>query len=304
MGLPGCADRIVSQPAIALRSIVKRFGTATALDGASLSVTRGTVHALLGENGAGKTTLMRIAYGLEQPDSGTVELGGHAVRLRGSADAIERGVGMVQQQFALVPAMTVAENVALGGRGTYRPTHAASQVRALADRTSLHVDPDARVADLSPAALQKLAILKIFAREAHTVILDEPTAVLAPMEARELLTLVRAIADAGGAVVLVTHKLREALAVADEVTVLRRGRTVLRADAKSMSEADLASAMFPDGIANDGPIAKPSTVGAVVAELRDVGRRDGQGITGIRDACLGVRHGEELHIAGVTGAGH
>jgi simple sugar transport system ATP-binding protein len=267
-------------------------------------VARGTVHALLGENGAGKTTLMRIAYGLEQPDSGTLELGGQVIKLRGSADAIARGVGMVQQQFSLVPAMSVAENVALGRSGRYRPEEVAKEVHALAARTSLRVDPESRVADLPPAALQKLELLKIFSRDAHTLILDEPTAVLAPAEARELMSLLRKVADDGSAVVLVTHKLREALAIADEVTVLRRGRTVLQAAARSISEADLASVMFPDVVPIDGQSPRPAAQGAVVAELRDVELRDEAGITRVHRASLAVRSRELLGVAGVEGSGH
>jgi ABC-type uncharacterized transport system ATPase subunit len=294
----------VSQPALSLQSIVKRFGTVTALDGASLTVTGGTVHALLGENGAGKTTLMRIAYGLDHPDSGLVQVEGATVRLRAPADAIMRGVGMVQQHFSLVPAMTVADNVALGGRGRYHPREAAEQVRELARQTALQIDPEARVGDLPPAAQQKLELLKLFAREARTLILDEPTAVLAPTEANELMTLLRRVADGGAAVVLVTHKLREALAIADKVTVLRRGRTVLTTDARSIAEANLARAMFPDGFALETSAFVPRKVGPMIAELRDVELRDRYGVARVHRATVGVRAGEVLGIAGVEGSGH
>ena len=165
---------------------------------------------------------------------------------------------MVQQHFALVPAMTVAENVALGRRGRYRPEEAVDRVRALARATSLTLDPDARVSDLPPAAQQKLELLKSFSRGARTLILDEPTAVLAPAEAQDLMRLVRRVADDGGAVVLVTHKLREALAIADEVTVLRRGRTVMTARADAISEHDLARAMFPDEPTPELPVITPA----------------------------------------------
>ena len=144
----------MSPPALALHGIIKRFGAVTALDGASITVAHGTVHALLGENGAGKTTLMRIAYGLDRPDAGVLQIDGNDVRLRDPADAIARGLGMVQQHFSLVPAMTVAENIALGRRGGYRLTEATDRVRALAQRTSLHIDPAARAGDptISPRA--------------------------------------------------------------------------------------------------------------------------------------------------------
>ena len=294
----------MSAIALSLQSIVKRFGAVTALDGASLTVTRGTVHALVGENGAGKTTLMRIAYGLEHPDSGVVTIDGQVATLRTPSDAIERGIGMVQQHFSLVPAMTVADNVSLGGRGRYRPDEAAAQVRALAQRTSLHIDPEARVGDLPPAAQQKLELLKIFARAARTLILDEPTAVLAPAEAHELIALLRRVADDGAAVVLVTHKLREALEIADEVTVLRRGRTVLSAAAHAISEPELARAMFPEGTAPETSTAAATPAGSVVAELRDVELRDRRGTTRMHRASLSVRSGEILGVAGVEGSGH
>ena len=287
-----------------LRSIVKRFGPVTALDGASLAVSRGTVHALLGENGAGKTTLMRIAYGLDRPDAGAVELDGHPVALRAPADAIRRGVGMVQQHFALVPAMTVAENLALGRRGRYRPEEAIDRVRTLARATSLTLDPDARVSDLPPAAQQKLELLKSFSRGARTLILDEPTAVLAPAEAQDLMRLVRRVADDGGAVVLVTHKLREALATADAVTVLRRGRTVMTARADAISEHDLARAMFPDEPTPELPVPVDREGGAVVAELHNVDLQDLRGVVRVRGASLEVRAGEILGVAGVEGSGY
>ncbi len=294
----------MSREALALHSIVKRFGPVTALDGASLTVARGTVHALLGENGAGKTTLMRIAYGLERPDSGVIAVDGQPASLRAPADAIQLGVGMVQQHFALVPAMTVTENVALGGHGRYRPRDAADRVRVLAQASSLPINPDARVSDLPPAGQQKLELLKIFSRRARTLILDEPTAVLAPMEAQELMRLVRRIADDGGAVVLVTHKLREALTTADEVTVLRRGRTVLTASAATISEDELARAMFPDDVTLEASSRIRREAGPLVAELRNVEVRDARGVTRVNGASLGVRAGEILGIAGVEGSGH
>ena len=294
----------MSETALSLQSIVKRFGGVTALDGASLTVSRGTVHALLGENGAGKTTLMRIAYGLERPDAGVVQLGGETVTLRAARDAIERGVGMMQQHFSLVPAMTVAENVALGSQGRFHPRAAADHVRALARQTALQISPEARTGDLPVAAQQRLELLKIFSRNARTLILDEPTTVLAPAEARELMGLLRRVADDGGTVVLVTHKLREALAVADEVTVLRRGRTVLTAPARGISEAGLARAMFPEEMVPDAHVGVERPTRGVIAELRDVELRDSQGIIRVRSATLTVSAGEILGIAGVEGSGH
>ena len=294
----------MSGAALSLQSIVKRFGRVTALDGASLAVAPGTIHALLGENGAGKTTLMRIAYGLERPDAGVVQIGGETVTLHAAKDAIERGVGMVQQHFSLVPAMTVAENVALGGRGRFHPRVAADRVRTLAQDTSLRVDPDTRVADLPVAAQQKVELLKLFSRQARTLILDEPTSVLAPSEARELMALLRRVANDGGAVVLVTHKLREALAVADEVTVLRRGQTVVTTSARTISEDALARAMFGDGVTPEGLAPAQRAPGRAIAELRDVDLHDGRAVPRVRGATLTVYAGEILGVAGIEGSGH
>jgi len=294
----------VSAPALTLRAIVKRFGPVTALDGASLTVARGTVHALLGENGAGKTTLMRIAYGLDRPDAGLIELGGKSVRLRAPSDAIDHGLGMVQQHFSLVPAMTVTENIELGRRGPYRPREASGRVRMLSLQTSLHIDPDAHAADLPPASQQKLELLKIFSREARTLILDEPTAVLAPAETEELMRLVRRVANEGGAVVLVTHKLREALAVADEVTVLRRGRTVLTAPTHTLDEAALARAMFSDDVVSETCGTPSTTRGPVIAEMRNVELRDRQGVLRVHRTSIAVHAGELLGLAGIEGSGH
>jgi simple sugar transport system ATP-binding protein len=294
----------VSDTALSLHGIVKRFGTVIALDDASFTAARGTVHALLGENGAGKTTLMRVAYGLEHPDSGTVLIDGSPVTLRTARDAIARGVGMVQQHFSLVSAMTVAENVSLGGRGRFHPAEAATRVRALANTASFEINPDARIRDLSPAAQQKVEVLKALARGARTLILDEPTAVLAPPEAAELMRLLRGLADAGTTVVLITHKLREALAIADAVTVLRRGRTVSTMPARDTSEEALARAMFPEGVAADSSPTAHRHSGPVVAELGAVDVRDARGFVRLRAATIVVRAHEIVGVAGVEGSGH
>jgi simple sugar transport system ATP-binding protein len=178
-------------PALVLEHIDKWFGTVRALSDASLWVRRGTVHAVLGENGAGKTTLMRVAYGMATPDRGAVRVDGRRVRLRSPADAIERGIGMVHQHFTLVPTMTVAENLALGGRGTSRSDEMSAALRDLAGAAGSPIDLNARVGDLSVIAQQRLELLKVLARNAEILILDEPTAVLAPAEADDLLRRLR-----------------------------------------------------------------------------------------------------------------
>ena len=310
----GTPPPAATPPALSLRGVRKRFGRTLALDGATIDVRAGRVHALLGENGAGKTTLMRVAFGMVRPDAGEVELHGSPHRPATPAAAIALGLGMVHQHFALVPAMTVAENVALGGHGRFDPRAAERRVEALGEATGFRIDPRARVADLGVGAQQRVEILKALARDARTLVLDEPTAVLAPDEARELLGHLRRFADEGRAIVLITHRLRDALAVADDVTVLRAGRTVLAAPAGPLTERDLARAMLGAGpladpalaeevLAEQSRAATAPAAGAVVARLDGVTLVDERGVERIRGAVLGVRAGEILGVAGVEGAG-
>ena len=291
-------------PMLAFEGIGKRFGDVVALDGASLAVRPGTVHALLGENGAGKTTLMRIAYGMVSPDRGVLRIDGQPVRLSAPADAIARGVGMVHQHFTLVPAMTVAENIALGGHGRFDARSAAERIHSLAQSTGLPIDPGARVGDLSVTAQQRLELLKALSRDARVLILDEPTAVLAPAEADDLLRRIRELADAGRAVVLITHKLREALRVADDITVLRRGATTLTQPRPQVDEERLIEAML--GAREPQPPAAPRTPasGPPVVDARDISVADGAGSMRIRNATFQVRGGEIVGVAAVEGSGH
>ena len=331
-------------PPLELERVTKRFGATVALRAASLRVRAGTVHALLGENGAGKSTLVNVAFGHVRPDEGRVLVDGRPRAIASPADAIAAGIGMVHQHFLLVPAMTVAENVALGRRGRLDLRAVAAEIRAVQEATGLRVEPEARVGALDVAGQQRVEIVKALVRGARTLVLDEPTAVLAPSEAAELLAWVRRFADAGNAAVLITHKLREALAVADDVTVLRRGATVLAAPASGLDEAALVAAMLGTGdegrdrtrdVAPGGPPrihdapeiagerhpsiassgratpadAKADDVGAgaerpVVLRLDGAGFRDDDGVERLRDASLVVRAGEIVGVAAVEGAGH
>ncbi len=295
---------IDAAPALALDHIEKRFGAVQALAGASLVVNRGTVHALLGENGAGKTTLMRVAYGMEAADSGAIRIHGVLAVLRSPAEAIARGIGMVHQHFTLVPAMTVAENIALGGHGVFDAREMAARVRALAGATGLSLEPDIRVRDLSVTAQQRLELLKVLNRDAEILILDEPTAVLPPSEADHLLRQLREFADGGRAVVLITHKLREALRVADEVTVLRHGATTLTRRAAEVDEEQLLEAMLGRR-RHDAPRPVPNApAGEPVIVARTVSVADGAGSIRVRDATFEVRSGEIVGVAAVEGSGH
>ena len=297
--------------ALALRDIDKRYGATQALASASLYVRPGTVHALLGENGAGKSTLLRIAYGMEHPDAGTLVVHGSSVRFGSPADAIAHGIGMVHQHFTLVPVMTVAENVALGGRGRLDLPRITAKLHELTERTGFALDADAKVESLSVAAQQRVEIAKALVRDARLLVLDEPTAVLPPTESERLLRWLRGHADRGYTVVLITHKLREALSVADDVTVLRRGRTVLAIRGPDATIDSLTLAMI--GPADDAAESRPpitderrsarATSAEPVFRVERVALTDERGIVRIRDATFTVDPGEILGIAGIEGSG-
>ncbi len=309
---PGSKPPQIFDPTIALNltSITKTFGQVRALDAAELLVRTNTIHALLGENGAGKTTLMRIAFGMTAPTAGSIIVNGEARSFRSSADAIAAGIGMVHQHFTLVPAMTVAENIALGGHGRLHIAKARDTVRAVGQETGLAVDPNAIVSSLSIGAQQRVEILKAFVKEAKILILDEPTAVLAPQEAHELLTQLRHFARTKGTVILITHKLRDAIEFADDVTVLRRGKTVLAAKTESVTEHVLASAMIgvdPNGSIdinkahNNTLVYRPAQ--HAVFNLDNVSASNERGVRTLTAASLQVHANEVVGIAAVEGNG-
>ena len=297
-----------TQPeALALIGVSKCFGSTTALDDVSLYVGKGRVHALLGENGAGKTTLMHVAFGMVRPDAGTVQLHGRPVSIHRPADAIAVGLGMVHQHFTLVPAMTVAENLALGGRGRLRRRDMMATVRLITDLTGFALDPSAPIETLSVGAQQRVEIAKALVNRATVLVLDEPTAVLAPAETEELLQWIRRFADAGNSVVLITHKLTEALFVADDVTVLRRGRVVHTGLAATASAQSITAAMIGRDRAVVGPHAvatRPVLAPTPVLAAYGITVRDERGSVRLRGATLAVRAGEIVGVAGVEGAGH
>jgi len=290
-------------PALELRGIHKRFDTVVALDDVELVVRPGGVHALLGENGAGKSTLMRIAYGLVRADAGSVWINGHPQRAS-VRDSMRAGAGMVHQHLSLVPALTAAENVALGGRGRLRPESAMAILSQAAERFGLAVPANARVRDLSVVEQQRLEILKALVRGARVLILDEPTAVLAPSDARALLQWAREFAAGGGAIVIVTHKLPEALSIADDITVLRRGRLVFSGPRGGVSEQELARAIFPEDTRAPTTVAVGAGTGDVVVRASKVVINDERGAPAIRGASFEVRSGEIVGIAAVEGSGH
>lgn len=288
--------------AVELRGVEKRFDTVQALDGVDLAVRAGTVHALLGENGAGKSTLMRVVYGLIAPDAGVVRIAG-SVAPASVRDAMRLGVGMVHQHLSLVPTLTAEENLVLGGRGRLDPRLAARRLQEVSDASGLRVPHHLPVHELTIVEQQRLEILKALARGARVLILDEPTAMLAPSEVRDLLAWLRRFADGGGTVVLVTHKLREALAVADDVTVLRRGRVVHRGAVSASSEHTLARAIFPE-VLERSPVSAIAEAGRVVVRALSVDIRNSRGGSGISDASFELRAGEIVGVAAVEGSGH
>jgi general nucleoside transport system ATP-binding protein len=283
--------------------VSKNFAGVAALERVDLVVTRGGVHALLGENGAGKTTLMRIAYGLLAADAGTIDLFGARLLSPSVRTAVAAGVGMVHQHLSLVPNLSPAENLVLGGRGLFHRRAADALLARTAEQSGLRIPRVPLVRELSLVEQQRLEILKALSHGARLLILDEPTAILAPSESDELLRWIRGFTASGGSVILVTHKLREALAVADRVTVLRRGHVVHSGAASEASEASLARAMFPESAAST--VSTPRTSPAeVVARLSSVDVRDDRGAIRARGATFDVRRHEILGIAAIEGSGH
>jgi general nucleoside transport system ATP-binding protein len=302
-------------------------------DGISLSVAPGQVHALLGENGAGKTTLMNVLYGLTQPDEGEILIDGKPARFGSPKDAIAVGIGMVHQHFMLVPTFTVAENVTLGieqgfGDRSARPIRwrflpsgaqpggtggrppggilldrrrTRREVSELSHRYGLDVDPDALVEDLPVGIQQRVEIVKALVRKANVLILDEPTAVLTPAETEELFRIVRQLRDGGTSIVFISHKLREVQAIADKITVLRRGE-VVGERTPSATEEDLASLMVGRNV--QLRVSKtPAKPGDVVLDVNGLVVTGADGGTWVNEMSFQVRAGEILGIAGVQGNG-
>ncbi len=295
----------MSQPiALRLSGITRRFGETLANDDISLSLRRGEVLALLGENGAGKTTLMSILFGHYSADRGTVEVEGRALPPGNPRAAIEAGVGMVHQHFSLAENLTVLENVMTGTERLWRPRAGMAAARrklmSLAERFALRVDPDRRVGDLSVGEQQRVEILKALYNQARILILDEPTAVLTPPEARHLYQTLRGMARDGVSLIFISHKLHEVMEAADRVVVLRRGRVVAERRPAETSKEVLAELMVGRRITR--PVRAPATPGDVVVEARNLSVRR-RGATGLHDVSFTLRAGETLGIVGVSGNG-
>jgi simple sugar transport system ATP-binding protein len=293
-------------PALELRGVTKRFGSLVANDSVDLDLRKGEVHALLGENGAGKSTLMNVLYGLHQPDEGQILMSGEPVRIDSPRRAIQMGIGMVHQHFMLIPVMTVAENIVLAAeprRGPFLDFAAArGKVREISARYGLAVDPDARVEDVTVGQQQRVEILRALYRGAEILVLDEPTAVLTAQETAELFGVLRELRERGASVVFISHKLGEALEIADRITVLQRGRKVATLDARDATEAELARLMVGRDVLFrlEKPPASP---GEPLLEVSDLEAVDDRGLPALRGVSLTVRGGEVVGIAGVDGNG-
>ena len=289
-----------------LEGITKRFGSLVANDGIDLSVAPGQVHALLGENGAGKTTLMNVLYGLLQPDEGEILLDGKPARFRSPNDAIAAGIGMVHQHFMLVPVFTVAENVTLGIEETNRAglldrRKTRRDVADLSRRYGLEIDPDALVEDLPVGIQQRVEIVKALVRQATVLILDEPTAVLTPAETEDLFRIIKQLKEGGTSVVFISHKLKEVQAIADTITVLRRG-AVVGERPPSATEDELAALMVGRNV--QLRVSKePARPGDVVLDVSDLTVADQTGRVWVNGLSFQVRAGEILGVAGVQGNG-
>jgi general nucleoside transport system ATP-binding protein len=291
-----------------LRGISKAFPGVVANDGIDLVVEPGEIHALLGENGAGKSTLMNVLYGLYQPDAGEILVDGQPVTFSDPGDAIAAGIGMVHQHFMLIPVFTVTENVMLGTESVSGPigmldtADARGRIVELSERHGLRVDPDAMIEDLPVGVRQRVEIIKTLYRQSDVLVLDEPTAVLTPQEIDDLFEVMRSLKATGTSIIFITHKLNEVLAVADRITVLRRGRVVGTTTPGEADEAELARMMVGRPVQLE--VSKdPARPGDAVLQVTGLTVHDDRGHAAVRGLDLTVRAGEIVAVAGVQGNG-
>jgi general nucleoside transport system ATP-binding protein len=298
------ADRIT--PLVEMREIVKRFPGVLANNGINLEVRRGEVHALLGENGAGKTTLMNILSGLYQPDNGEIRVEGELKSFRSTRDAIQAGIGMVHQHFSLVDVFTVAENVIIGldrPRLKLNTSEVEEVLLEMGQKYGLQVDPRAKIWQLSVGEQQRVEILKMLYRDAQLLILDEPTAVLAPQEAKELAKTLRQMVSTGRSVLYISHKLREVLEVADRITVLNSGQNVATIPASDIDEKQLTQLMVGGVPVQISEKARESQPQRVILDIADLWVRGDRGNQALQGFTLQIREGEILGLAGIAGNG-
>src|SRR5688572_13653242 len=293
-------------PAIELIGIDKRFGAVHANKDVTLSIAQGSIHGIIGENGAGKSTLMSILFGFYSADQGEIKVKSQPVTIKSSSDAINLGIGMVHQHFMLVDPFTVLENVVLGAEEGKLIGPALAKARQeltrLARDYELEVDPDAIVGDLPVGLQQRVEILKALFKGAETLILDEPTGVLTPDEADHLFRILGQLRDQGKTVILITHKLREIMAITDHVSVMRRGEMVATKETKKTSVEELAELMVGRSVLLRVKKGK-ATPGEIVLDIKNLTWKDRKGVARVDNVSFTVRKGEIVGIAGVSGNG-
>ena len=289
-----------------MQSITKRFPGVIANDGVDLSVEQGSIHALLGENGAGKSTLMRILYGMYTPEHGRIFLAGREIRIPNPRAAIHLGIGMVHQEFQLVPSLTVAENIALG----YEPCRNAlvdrktqhCQIEAILERFGFSLPLDKPIADLPVGIQQQVEIIKLLYRKAELLILDEPTSVLTPQEVDGLFAALQILRREGKTIIYITHKLREVKTICETATILRRGKVVGRLEVAAASEKELANLMVGEQVI-DQVFPRSRQIGKEQLVLKQVTALDDRGVSVLREVSMALRAGEIVGIAGIQGSG-
>jgi simple sugar transport system ATP-binding protein len=288
-----------------IKGITKKFGDLVANDSIDLKVNNSQILAILGENGAGKSTLMNVVYGLLPADSGEILIDEKKVEINSPADALAVGIGMVHQHFMLVPVFTVAENIVLGHeqsqRGVITLTEAKAKIKKICDEFKFEIDPDALIENLPVGVQQRVEIIRALMYDAKVLILDEPTAVLTPQETDELLNMMKALKSKGTSIIFITHKLREVKEVADQITVIRRGKVVGTVD-PSTSQEELASLMVGRNV--DLKVDKSnSTLGETILKIDRLNIYDGSGRAIVSNLSIDIKSGEILAIAGVQGNG-
>lgn len=297
----------MSTPIIEMRNISKAFPGVLANDRVSLTLHQGEILALLGENGAGKSTLMSILFGLYEPDEGEILIRGEKVQIKDPNDATRYGIGMVHQHFKLVPNFTVLQNVILGVEpahmGFLKMDEARKKVMELSDRYHFNIDPDAMVEDITVGMQQRVEIIKMLYRNNDVLIFDEPTAVLTPQEIDELMVIMRQLKEEGKSIIFITHKLKEIKAVADRVTVLRKGALVDTVPVDSVSIDDMSEMMVGRVVDLNFEMGPPQ-LGEEILKVEDLSRKEGrEGQTALHDLSFSVREGEVVCIAGIDGNG-
>ncbi|CAJ1316089.1 ABC transporter ATP-binding protein [Paenibacillus nuruki] len=293
-------------PVVELKQITKVFPGIIANDSISFKLHKGEIHALLGENGAGKSTLMNVVFGLYQPEEGSIEVNGEPVIIDSPNRAIELGIGMVHQHFKLVQPFTVTENIILGSepkKGTrINYKKATEEIRQLSEQYGLQVNPNAKIHDISVGMQQRVEILKTLYRGAEILIFDEPTAVLTPQEISELMEIMKRLVAEGKSIILITHKLKEIMKIADNVTIIRRGKVVDTVKKSETTPQELAEKMVGRNVTFKVD-KKPAEPGSVVLEMANIVSNNKEGTAVLQGLNLQVRAGEILGIAGVDGNG-